>query len=71
MATLSDLVTTLSWATSIPEATVFAYGRFAREAGFISQSGRGKGAAKMALTDAANLLIAIGGTAISVRRVKP
>jgi len=65
MATLSDLVKTLSWTTSIPEATVFAYGRFAREAGLISQTGRGKGAAKMTHRDAANLLVAVGGTAVT------
>jgi hypothetical protein len=77
MATLSDLITTLSWTTSIPEATVFAYGRFAREAGLISQGGRGKGAATMTVRDAANLLIAVGGTAVTrdagtaIKRFRP
>jgi hypothetical protein len=63
MATLQDLVTVLSWATAVPEATVFAYGRFAREAGLISQGGRGRGGARMTVRDAANLVIALGGTA--------
>jgi len=65
MATLSDLVKTLAGVTGLPEATVFAYGRFAREAGLISQSGRGRGAATMTVRDAANLLIALGGTAVT------
>jgi hypothetical protein len=65
MATLQDLVTTLSWATAVPAATVFAYGRFAREAGLISQGGRGLGGARMNVRDAANLVIALGGSAIT------
>ena len=35
MAGLSDLVSTLSRVAGVPEATVFAYGRFAREANLI------------------------------------
>jgi hypothetical protein len=65
MATLSQLVTTLASVTGVPQATVFAYGRFAREAGLISQGGRGRGGAQMTATDAANLLIAVGGTRIT------
>jgi hypothetical protein len=65
MATLSNLVSVLAQATGVPEATVFAYGRFAREAGLISQAGRGLGGAQMTATDAANLLIAIGGTRVT------
>jgi hypothetical protein len=65
MATLSNLVSALARVTGLPEATVFAYGRFAREAGLISQAGRGLGGAQMAATDAANLLIAVGGTRIT------
>jgi hypothetical protein len=63
VATLSELTRGLAIATGLPEATVFAYGRFAREAGYISQKGRGRGAAEMTVTDAANLLIALAGTA--------
>src|SRR5262249_25726405 len=58
-------VTAISGVTGLPEATVFAYGRFARQAGFISQSGRGHSAASMSLTDATNLLIAIGATGVT------
>ena len=65
MATLSDLVSIVTARTDIPRATVFAYGRFAREAGLISQKGRGRGAAAMTETDAANLLIALCGTAVT------
>jgi hypothetical protein len=56
---------TLARVTGLPEATVFAYGRFAREAGYIAQGGRGRGGARMTATDAANLIIAIGGTRVT------
>jgi hypothetical protein len=65
MATLSQLVTVLARVTGLPEATVFAYGRFAREAGLIAQGGRGLGGAQMTPTDATNLLLAIGGTRVT------
>jgi hypothetical protein len=65
MATLRELVTTVSAATGVPESTVFAYGRFARQAGLLSQKGRGRQAAAMTLQDAANLLIALGGTSVT------
>ncbi|WP_265441739.1 hypothetical protein [Bradyrhizobium sp. SEMIA] len=51
--------------TGLPAATVFAYGRFARQAGVIGQSGRGRSAAEMNIGDAANLLMAIAGTAVT------
>jgi hypothetical protein len=62
---LSDLVSALAVTSGLPEATVFAYGRFAREAGHISQKGRGNAAASMTATDAANLLLAVAGTPIT------
>lgn len=62
MATLNELTETLAYATGLQRATAFAYGRFAREAGYISQKGRGANAALMTFKDAANLLIAVGGT---------
>jgi hypothetical protein len=65
MATLQDLVATLSATTGVPEATIFAYGRFARQAGLVSQKGRGRQAASMSLQDAANLVIALGGTGVT------
>ena len=65
MATLSDLTSNLARVTGLPEATVFAYGRFAREGGKIEQKGRGRGAATMTVKDAANLLIAVAGTPVT------
>jgi hypothetical protein len=65
MATLSDLVQGLAGVTGLPEATVFAYGRFARQAGLISQKGRGTSAAAMTLRDVSNLLIGIGATGVT------
>lgn len=65
MATLSSLVEAVAGVTGLPTATVFAYGRFARQAGVIGQSGRGRSAAEMSFADAANLLIAIGGTGVT------
>jgi hypothetical protein len=65
MATLSDLVEAVAGVAGLPKPTVFAYGRFARQAGLIGQSGRGRSAAAMTLVDAANLLIAIGGTGVT------
>ncbi|WP_085965577.1 hypothetical protein [Bradyrhizobium japonicum] len=65
MATLSSLVEAVAGVTGLPSATVFAYGRFARQAGLIGQSGRGRNAAEMSIEDAANLLIAIGGTGVT------
>lgn len=61
MATLTDLIQVLARITGVPEATLFATGRFAREAGYISQAGRGRGGAEMTVTDAANLLIGACG----------
>lgn len=65
MATLSELTNLLSKVTGLPEASIFAYGRFAREAGYISQGGRGRGGAAMTYEDAANLLIAVCGTSVT------
>jgi len=65
MATLRNLVEAVAGVTGLPPATVFAYGRFARQAGAIGQSGRGRSAAEMSVADAANLLIAIAGTGVT------
>jgi len=65
LATLSELVSQIAELTDIPKATIFAYGRFAREGGLISQKGRGRGGASMTATDVANFLIALGGTSVT------
>ena len=59
MALASELVELLSDVTGIPKATMTRYARFAREAGLLSQSGRGKSAAHMRPDDAVNLLICL------------
>jgi hypothetical protein len=64
MATLSDLVETIAQVEGMEPATVSLIARNVREAGLISKKGRGLSAAKMTLTDAANLLIAVNTTAI-------
>jgi hypothetical protein len=65
MATLNDLVEAVAGVTGLPRANVFAYGRFARQARMIGQLGRGRSAAEMTFSDAANLLIAVAGTAVT------
>jgi hypothetical protein len=70
VATLSELVSQIADLTDIPKATIFAYGRFAREGGLISQRGRGRGGASMTATDVANLLIALSGTSVTREAAK-
>jgi hypothetical protein len=65
MAILRELVEVLARTTGVPESTVFAFGRFTREAGLISQKGRGRAAAEMTATDAANLFLALGATDVT------
>jgi hypothetical protein len=65
MAILRELVEVLARITGVPESTVFAFGRFTREAGLISQKGRGRAAAEMSTLDAANLFIALGATDVT------
>lgn len=59
MARLSDLVSVLAKTLNVDEATVALIARYLREAGLISQKGRGRGAAHMTPRDAANLLIGV------------
>lgn len=59
MALASELVEVIADATGIERATMTRYARFAREAGLLSQSGRGKSAAHMRPGDAVNLLICL------------
>lgn len=59
MALASELVEAIADATGIEHRTMARYARFAREAGLLSQSGRGNSAAQMRPKDAANLLICL------------
>lgn len=65
MALLSDLVRTVAEIEGMDEVSVGIYARAAREAGFISQGGRGRSAAKMSTKDAVNLIIAVNGCALA------
>lgn len=56
MALASQLVEVIADATGVERAPLTRYARFAREGGLLSQSGRGKSAARMRPRDAVNLL---------------
>jgi hypothetical protein len=62
MATLTELVETIAAVEGIDTATVGLIARLVREGGLISTGGRGPSAARMSVTDAANLLIAVNAT---------
>jgi hypothetical protein len=66
MARLSDLVEAVAHAEGMDAATVALFARTVREAGLIRTGGRGLSAAKMNVSDAANLLIAVNAS-MSVR----
>ena len=65
MATLSHLVETIAAVEGIDPATVALIARHIREANLISTGGRGPSAARMTITDAANLLIGVNATRIA------
>lgn len=65
MALLSDLVSALAEVEGIEESFVAGVARYLREAGLVSQAGRGRGAAKMGSRDAAALLIAVNSTVLA------
>jgi len=58
-------------ATGVPEATVLLHMRNVREAGILTQGGRGRSAARMTTRDAANLLIAVAGASAVKDSVVP
>ena len=59
MALLSELVAATAQALRFEERSAALYARYLREAGFISQKGRGPSAAHMGPRDATNLLLGI------------
>lgn len=65
MATPGQLVECVATALNVPQATVVLYDRVLAENGLRSKGGRGKSAAQVTSEDAANLLIAIAGSAAS------
>ncbi|WP_156635395.1 hypothetical protein [Methylobacterium sp. Leaf123] len=62
MALLSTLVKAVAEIEGIDEVQVGWVARYLREAGLLSQAGRGRGAAHMSATDAANLLIGVNAS---------
>jgi hypothetical protein len=65
VALLSDLVNAVAAVEGLDQVSVGIIARAAREAGLISQKGRGRGAAQMHTRDAANLLIAVNGSSLA------
>lgn len=65
MALLSELVRVVAAVEGLDEVSVGIFARHAREAGHLSQGGRGRSAAKMTSRDAVNLLIAVNGCALA------
>lgn len=65
MALLSELVKVISTVEGLDEVSVGIFARHAREAGLISQGGRGRSAATMTVRDATNLLIAVNGCTLA------
>lgn len=63
MALLSKLVSTIAAVEGIDEGQVTWVARHLREAGLITQAGRGRGAAHMTINDATNLLIGVNAAA--------
>jgi hypothetical protein len=66
MALLSQLVQALAAVEELDPVTVRFYARSLREAGLVSQRGRGRGAAQMTASDAANLIIGVNASALAI-----
>jgi hypothetical protein len=73
MATISELAATIARVEGLDPSTVALIARYLREAGFIQKKGRGPSAARMVVSDAANLLIAVNAstTAVEANEVVP
>lgn len=65
MALLSKLVSVIAEVEGIEESFVISAARYLREAGYITQAGRGRGAAHMQSKDAIALLIAVNASSIA------
>jgi len=62
MATSNNLCVAIAATLGVPEPTVLLEMRFIREAGLISQAGRGRNAAQMSAADAALLMVVVALT---------
>lgn len=62
MANFNGLVRVIADVEGMDEMTVSGIGQYARDAGLITKSGRGRSAASMTARDAANLLIGVNAT---------
>lgn len=65
MALLSRLVKTVAEVEGVDEAYVAGVARYLREAGLLSQAGRGRGAAQMTPQDAVHLLIGLNASSMA------
>lgn len=65
MANIRELTDKIAEVTGIESATVARYARFAREGGYISQTGRGTSAAQMQTKDVANMLACILASSVA------
>jgi hypothetical protein len=70
MATLTELVETIADVEGIEPSSVNLIARYVREAGYIATHGRGTSAARMNVSDAANLLIGVNATTVATNAAR-
>ncbi|MHC2089013.1 hypothetical protein [Methylobacterium sp. CM6244] len=70
MALLSTLVKAIADVEGLDEVQVGWIARYLREAGLITQAGRGRGAAHMKVVDAVHLLIGVNGSSSAKQAVE-
>ncbi|MFG1399901.1 hypothetical protein [Roseixanthobacter pseudopolyaromaticivorans] len=71
MTSSTELSARIARVFGITEATALLHMRIVREAGILTQGGRGRSSARMTSRDAANLLIAVAGASAVKDSVKP
>ena len=69
MVLLTDLVSVIADVLDLPYKTVLQYSRHLREAGLLSQKGRGRGAAHVTPRDGAILLLGVTGSTTATHSV--
>jgi hypothetical protein len=65
MASIGQLVRSVSHVSGLEEGSVKLIARYIREAGFIGQQSTGAGAAQMSYADAASILIAVNAASLA------